>query len=200
MAAPHTATDLLAYNFNLEIFSFLHGQQGMDRPLVGQSFLHELAREGDVLTAEIILEKTGNPDCQDDEGRRPLHEAAAAGKLDMVRTLLAYGAIMDAPIAPFGHTALMLAVQRGEFAVTKYLIERGANLSVCEHLSGQSLLHIAAARGDIRMTGLLIASGCNVFAEDKRGQTARDHAAKHGHQDLSDILSKVMQHHARFCV
>ncbi len=202
MTAPSIQTDLLAYNFNLGTSRFAqHALHPSDEEkgffsAVGQSFMHELAREGDVLSAEVILDKGGAVDAPDEEGRRPLHEAAYFGRLDMVKFLLSAGAIMDAPIHPFGYTALWFAVQQGHHGITRYLLERGAHLGVADALNGQGLLHLAAARGDMIMTGMLIAAGVDVLAEDRRGQTARDYAARHNHTDLERVLLKVMEHHA----
>jgi ankyrin repeat protein len=114
----------------------------------------------------------------------------------MVSFLIANGAVMDAPIHPFGYTALWFAVAQGHHGVARYLIERGARLSVTDALSGQGLLHLAAARGDMLMTGMLIAAGVDVLAEDRRGQTARDYAARNNNTELERVLLKVMQHHA----
>ncbi len=198
MTSPSIHTDLLAYNFNLGPTNFGSANTAAPFPQIGQSFMHELAREGDILSAEAILEKGGSIDLPDEEGRRPLHEAAFFGREDMVRFLLSEGAVMDAPIHPFGYTALWFVVQQGHHAIAKYLIERGARLTAADALSGQGLLHIAAARGDMKMAGLLIAAGIDVLAEDKRGQTARDFAAKQNHKQVEAVLLKVMEHHARF--
>src|SRR6185503_5466599 len=96
-------TDALAYNFNFDI-------NAPECPL-RHSFIHDLAREGDLLSAEVVFDVGGAIDQPNDEGRRPLHEAAFFGHLDMVRFLLEHGADINAPIHPFGHTALYLAVQ-----------------------------------------------------------------------------------------
>ncbi|MDE1151421.1 MAG: ankyrin repeat domain-containing protein [Micavibrio sp.] len=198
MTTPAIHTDLLAYNFNIGPTTFGQAQTASSFPQVGQSFMHELAREGDILSAEAILDKGGSVDLPDDEGRRPLHEAAFFGRDEMVRFLLASGAVLDAPIHPFGYTALWFAVQQGHIDIVRTLLERGARLTTVDVLNGQGLLHIAAARGDLKMAGLLIAAGIDVLAEDKRGQTARDSAARHNHHQLENVLVKVMEHHARF--
>lgn len=198
MTAPSHETEVIAYNFNVATSDFISRLKNAPAsPLVGQSFLHELAREGDVLSAEVIIAAGAETDLPDDEGRRPLHEAASSGRLDMVKLLLKHGALLDAPIAPFGYTALYLAVQQSRYETVRYLIERGALLNAKDALSGEGLLHIAAARGDMKMAGILIAAGADVFAEDRLGRTARDHAARKGHRELEAVLLKVMQHHAR---
>ncbi len=195
-------TDLLAYNFNLGTTNFtahIHRDTAdMPLPTVGKSFMHELAREGDILSAEVIMDKGGEIDAADDEGRRPLHEAAFFGKLEMVQFLVAMGAVKDAPVHPFGYTALWFAVTRGHFDVAKYLLEKGANVNVADALNGQTLLHITALRGDMKMAGLLIAAGIHTLTEDKQGRTARDAAARGNHKQLESTLLKVMEHHARF--
>lgn len=196
---PHVITEQLAYNFNLNTTSFI-SQIGNTTPFdfVRHSFMHELAREGDLLSAEVIFNAGGELDLPDDLGRRPLHEAAFYGHLEMAKFLIDNGALIDAPIHPFGHTALYLAVQQSRYDLVEYLIARGARLNVEDALLGTTLLHIAAAKNDIKMAGILIASGIDVFHADKKGQTARDIAARHGHKSLAQIFLKVMEHHARY--
>lgn len=182
---PTVMTELLAFNFNLDTATS-----------PSHSFIHDLAREGDVLSAEVIFDAGHNIDIANDEGRRPLHEAAFFGHLDMVSFLLSVGAQRDAAIPVFGHTALYLAVQQGHYDLIAYLIKKGAKLDVKDGLSGNGLLHIAAAKNDTKLTGMLIAAGINVFAENKKGMTARDIAALKGHKSLEKTLLTVMQHHA----
>ena len=201
MTAPSASVDLFAHNFNLSTLDFLSAfRPPPSRSLIGQSFMHELAREGDVLSAEVIMTAGGEIDLQDDEGRRPLHEAAFFGHLPMVRFLVENGALCDAPVHPFGFTALYYAVQQSRYDVIVWLLERGARINVEDRLTGHGLLHIAAQKGDMRLAGILISSGIDVFHEDKKGLTARDHAVRSGHRQLEAILLKVMEHHGRFCV
>lgn len=201
MTASSFETDVLAYNFNIDITNFLTQiKDGGASASCGKSFLHELAREGDTLSAEVLIQAGANPDMADDEGRRPLHEAAFFGHLDMVVMLLRQGALLDAPIHPFGYTALFLAVQQGRYDVVKLFIQQGARLAVEDRLSGQGLLHIAAMNNDMKMAGILIAAGINVFHEDRKGQTARDYARKYEFFDLEKVLLRVMADHARYGV
>jgi ankyrin repeat protein len=202
MTPPSVQTDLMAYNFNLGTTNFtanIHRDDAQKTfPAVGKSFMHELAREGDVLSAELIMEKGGEIDAPDDEGRRPLHEAAFFNRIEMVKFLVASGAVKDAPVHPFGYTALWFAVAQGHHDVARYLLDKGANVSVSDSLSGQTLLHVAAQRGDMKMTGMLVAAGVYTLAEDRRGMTARDYAARSNNTALESVLLKVMEHHARF--
>lgn len=197
MTSTSITADLIAYNFNLETSDFFSRLRRPPPFVAGESFMHELAREGDVLSAEALMSAGSEIDLPDDEGRRPLHEAAFFGRLAMVKFLTKHGALLDAPIHPFGYTALFFAAEEGHADVVRYLLSRGARLSVRDGISGAGLLHVAAVRGDMQMAGILIAAGIDVFQEDMKGQTARDHAARAGHRCLEAVLLKVMQHHAR---
>lgn len=184
---PTVMTELLAHNFNIDTdLSRRH------------SIMHDLAREGDLLSAEVMFEAGCDIDLPNDEGRRPIHEAAFFGHIDMVRFLSQNGADINAPVHPFGHTPLYLAVQQSRYDVVEYLIRTGAKLTARDALLGTGLLHIAAGKNDMKMAGLLIAAGANVFHENKKGQTARDIAARGNHRELERILLKVMEHHAKY--
>lgn len=184
----YVMTELLAHNFNLDTLDL--GTR--------HSFMHDLAREGDLLSAEVIFEAGSDIDSPNDEGRRPLHEAAFFGHIDMVSFLLANGADIHAPVQPFGYTALYLAAQQSHYDIVAYLIKKGAKLNVKDTLLGTGLLHIAAAKNDLRLAGILIAAGIDVFHENKKGQTARDIAGSKGHHDIERTLMKVMEHHAKY--
>lgn len=181
-------TESPAYNFNVDV---------ADAPL-RHSFMHDLAREGDLLSAEIVFDIGGAIDEPNDEGRRPLHEAAFFGHLGMVRFFLECGADINAPIHPFGHTALYLAVQQSHYHIVSCLIKSGACLDIVDTLMGTGLLHIAAAKNDMRMAGILVAAGIDVFLENAKGHTARDTAARGGHFELEKVFLKVMEHRMRF--
>lgn len=199
MAAPSQTIDLIAYNFNIETSDFLTTLQKAARPsLMGESYMHTLAREGDVLTVELMLQTGTAFDQPDAQGMRPLHEAARYGHKDVLAILLDHGARCDAPTDPLGTSALMLAVENAHYDVVQMMLRRGADLKARDRLSGRGLLHIAAANGDMKMLGLLISAGCGVFSEDKQGMTARDYAARNRHAETEKALVKIMAHHARF--
>lgn len=199
MAAPTHTIDLIAYNFNIESTDFFSTLQKAARPsLVGESYLHTLAREGDSLTIDLLLQDGADVDSADAQGNRPLHEAARCGHLDVVQVLLANGAKIDAKTDPLGVSALMLAIEHGHQDIVRLLISRGASLAARNRLNGQGVLHLAAQRGDMTVVGLLIRAGAGVFMEDRQGQTARDYAARNRHRETEQALIKVMSHQARY--
>lgn len=186
----YVMTELLTHNFNFDTADL--GTR--------HSIMHDLAREGDLLSAEVLFDAGHEVDSPNDEGRRPIHEAAFFGHADMVRFLLANGANINAEVKPFGHTPLYLAAQQSRYEVMEELIRKGARLSCRDALLGTGLLHIAAAKNDLKLAGLLISAGVNVFHENKKGQTARDIAASKNFREMERTLLKVMEHHAKYAV
>jgi serine/threonine-protein phosphatase 6 regulatory ankyrin repeat subunit B len=199
MTAPSQTIDLIAYNFNIESSDFFTTLQRAAQPsLIGESYLHTLAREGDALTMELLLADGAAADHADAQGNRPLHEAARCGHLEVVALLLDHGARADAAADPFGVSPLMLAVENGHLEVARYLLRRGAQVGARNRLNGQGVLHLAAAQGNLCMIGALISAGAGVFMEDRHGQTPRDHAARNRHRAAEKALIKVMTHQARY--
>ena len=62
-------------------------------------------------------------------GWTPLHYACARGHLEVAQYLLANGAIVDA-LSPGNTTPLMMAVQSGNEALVKLLLDKGADLQL----------------------------------------------------------------------
>ncbi|MBU3628279.1 ankyrin repeat domain-containing protein [Polynucleobacter sp. AP-Reno-20A-A9] len=74
-------------------------------------------------------------------GWTPLHYACAKGRLEIAQYLIANGAIVDA-LSPGNTTPLMMAVQSGNEALVKLLLDKGADLQV-RNSQGFSAIDIA---------------------------------------------------------
>jgi ankyrin repeat protein len=93
-------------------------------------------------------------------GGTPLKNAAATGRMEIVRLLLERGADPNLPeeqIAPKGH-ALYAAVYNGHYEIAKLLLERGAYPSPPVESSADAL-SMALGRNDARMVELLCSYG-----------------------------------------
>lgn len=109
-------------------------------------------------------------------GKRPLHNAAEFGYLEVAKFLIAEGAQVNAtvPVQPspsHGQTALLLAVNSGHLAMVELLLEHGAdpNLADSKHYTP---LHIAAGKGFRQITERLLAEELEIdrFANSFRQQ------------------------------
>lgn len=74
-----------------------------------------------------------------------------------------------------GETALIQAVQSGDFPTTRKLIAKGANVNSADN-DGNTALQVAAGRGDEKATRLLLEAGADVGA---RRKGPIDYAALH---------------------
>ena len=99
--------------------------------------------------------------------------AAAHGSLDMLRFLVAHGAVAQP-------SALKQAVCRGHLAAVEFLLSSGADLRVAlSHLSG------ASAGGHLPVVRFLVEAGADLREHGEESLTA---AARHGRVDVVGFL------------
>jgi ankyrin repeat protein len=155
-------------------------------------------------------------DAEDPDGRRPLHVAAATGKLVVAEMLLKHGADIEAPDAR-GHSALYVALLEGRTQIAQMLIDRGADFrpdqllrevteggisdrDVVDFLvrrgadinhrgrDGNTPLIIAIERDDRLMTKLLVSRGADVNRPDAAGRRPLTVATGVGNQAIIRLL------------
>lgn len=68
-------------------------------------------------------------------------------------------------------TLLMFATIEKNLEVTKYLINKGANVNIKDK-SGFTALHFAVFEDNLSIVQLLVDSGCNIDSLDDQGNTA----------------------------
>lgn len=108
----------------------------------------------------------------EDDDRNPLHRAASAGQINLVRQLLettnAYP--IDLPDS-LGWTPLIIAASAGHREVVAYLVERGANVQAVT-ANSQSALHFACGKGHLEVVKLLVeGAGAPLNTRDRFGYT-----------------------------
>lgn len=101
----------------------------------GQAFGRTLLHQGVIMNSEdivsVLLAHVADVKAQDNDGRTPLHVAAALGYARVGRLLLMHGAAATVSMADgHGLTAMHLAVQNGHASMVEALVECGADINL----------------------------------------------------------------------
>ena len=124
------------------------------------------------LLKQLVRDYKADPDCTAADKATPLHLAARNGNTECVRSLLGFGALIDA-VDQMGWTPLHYACHRGHVGVSSLLIEKGSNLKLCT-AEGYTPLHVSCYRGNVGLMEELLKKKANVLAKDKSGRTPMD--------------------------
>ncbi len=123
-----------------------------------------------------------------------LFEAAGAGKLKRVRSLINQGAEINYRFesGPFaGMTPLHIAAAEGHSEITRLLIENEAKVNVSTD-TGVRPLHLAAHYGNIKVVRIFLKNGAELEATVKKGQlagaTPLDLARRGEYQGVVEVL------------
>ena len=123
--------------------------------------LHWAARYGFSALARVLLQNGALPNCEDDEGKTPLHYAAeGSGQPGAAAQLLCRGGHVDAVCAALD-TPLHLAAMMGNTAVAAVLLMRGADPKRSCSDSFRPL-HVAAFHGHGAVFALLCMYGGSI--------------------------------------
>jgi ankyrin repeat protein len=140
------------------------------------------------------LPADASPNDRNDRGYTPLHDAVIRGELERLRSLLAAGADVNAPIrsnepysSEWGATPLHLAARDGRAEIVDLLLEAGARVDAQDD-RGATALHWSA--GQPGVAAALIERGANANAADRAGRTPLHWAANLGAAESIDALIK----------
>jgi ankyrin repeat protein len=115
-----------------------------------------------------------------------LIEAAAAGDLASVRSLIGEGVDVDTPRAD-GVTALIWAAHRDDVAMTILLLRAGADVNAADD-HGVTALERASENASLSMAALLLGAGADPNAAQASGLTPLMTASRTGNVELVDAL------------
>lgn len=124
---------------------------------------------------------------KDDAGVPMLNIACRNDNFDFVKMFLELGADIDAVSDDRGYTAVMDAVWRGNEKITKFLIEKGADLNTISK-EGQSNLVLAVGAGRENIVKLLAENGSDCDVKDMMGMSAYNYAVLFKKTRIVDIL------------
>jgi ankyrin repeat protein/L-ascorbate metabolism protein UlaG (beta-lactamase superfamily) len=150
--------------------------------------LHMAAWKGNTDVMRLLLDKGADLGAREKDNETPLFYAAVSKNLDAVKLLVSKGAKVDDRESNAGNTTLSLAIERtGDFEVSRYLIEHGAD-PLFKQERGVTLLHEACWRGKKDLIDLLINKGVPVDARTEDGVTPLQLACRAGNLEAVDAL------------
>lgn len=194
-----TALMLAAQNGKLEIVNAL-----LDRPdtkrdrkdLDGNTALSLATIAGQSDIVETLLEQKGVCiDSQNSLGSTALILAATttsgrkeiAGKMLIATLLLEQGADTSIKDCEGGGTAILRAVDAGNVAMVKLLLDYDADIETRDDLN-RGLLHSAAIDGHEEIVRLLLEKRLDVNAQDRNRKTPLHDASRNGDYSIAELL------------
>ena len=162
----------------------------------------ELIASGFALTERTFLEAVGHgneraargflllgysPDIRDESGLPALFLAVRSGNPNLVRLLVDYGAHVDEQSGDRGTSPLMEAAGTGQVAITRQLLEAGADPDMVSTY-GQSAAILAASEGHADTLKLLLEWNARTDLVDHLGMTALKYAKLFHHDDAARAL------------
>jgi ankyrin repeat protein len=130
----------------------------------GTTALHWAVRLDDLDLADVLVRAGANVSAANREGVRPLQLAAMNGNAAMLDKLIKAGADPNAPLTPFGDTALMMAARTGKTDALAVLLESGARVNEKETWGGTTALMWAASEQHPEAVKLLLDRGADANA------------------------------------
>jgi len=160
-ASPDLALHVAIEFEHLSIAKYLVRELGLDPhvkdPEFGDTLLHHAADTGNLRIVKFVVEELGvSLNVRNNEGFTPLHTAAFAGHLNVVRYLVSAGANVNARDKN-GNTPLHLAAMWGNGGVVSYLVRNGANVTL-RNREGKTPCDMALSLGVQLLMGL-----CDTF-------------------------------------
>lgn len=147
--------------------------------------LLEAASNGDLKTIITLVKRGGDCSGHDYDKRTPLHLAAAAGHLPMLRYLIAQKSVLVNCIDRFGRSPLQEAAKNGFDTCVTFLKKKGA--TVMDQRCGFTLC-TSAAKSDIPKLKEMLMRGVDLSTADYDGRTALHLAAAEGKRGAVEWL------------
>ena len=143
--------------------------------------------DDDVGGVQLLLKHKARVDARDARGRSALHEAAFAGHVEILATLLEARADAGARDGE-GRTPLLDAARGGRLAAFEALVERSDAMARDEDGRNAVMLACLAETPSLALLRRLLELGVDAQGVDREGRRAIDHAAAAGRWALVSAL------------
>ena len=140
---------------------------------------------GDAARVGSLLASRADPNERDDHGWSPVIMAAKEGHVEVLRTLIASGSMVNPP--DISHTAIRGAAIAGHAACIGMLIEAQAAVNQVS-AGGRTALMGAAMNGHATALALLLEHGAEAGAVNDFGETAMELGRAKGHEQVIAAL------------
>jgi ankyrin repeat protein len=148
-----------------------------------EEFFHAVSIDAAHIVQSLL--KSGiDPNVRDDQGQVALFLALRAEATKVTAVLLAHPGVEVDAVNGNGETPVMMAALRGDLAVVRTLLDRGAALN----RDGWSPLHYAASGSSTQLVAWLLDRGAAIDAGSPNGTTPLMMAAGYGAIDSADLL------------
>ena len=153
--------------------------------------IHTAAANGDLDQVKSLLAGDATLVSAEDQNATrdlPLHSAAGAGHIEVVRYLVEAGAEVDAGDSD-GSTPLHVAALRGHLICVEYLVEKGADVAYQDR-NGAWSLSFAVAGGNEEVTARLIEFGAPLDLHIETGLTLLQYTAMRGQAEgMAELIA-----------
>ncbi len=160
-------------------------------PFTPDCFSFHIAKNN-VEQCELFYEAGMDVNERDSAGTPMLCVASRSGRKEMIQWLVDKGADINAISQDRGYSALMDAVWKSNYDITKILVDLGADVNIVAQ-DGQSLLVLATGTNNSRICELLAMKGANPLIKDKMGMSALDYARLFKKENLVHIYEECIR-------
>ena len=157
-------------------------------PFTSDCFAEYLAKD-DTEKCQMFYDAGMQVNARTSDGVPLLCIATRNDCIDKVKWLVQKGADINEISADRGYSAVMDAVWRKNYEITKYLVDQGADLSFISS-DGQPILVLAVGNGNVKIVELLLASGADPDIQDSMGMSARSYANLFKKPGMVELLEK----------
>jgi len=119
----------------------------------------------------------------------PIHDAARAGDLDKVKTLVKeHPELISSKDEKYGQTPLHIAAFNDRKDVAEFLLANKADVNAKSN-NGSTPLHLAAGKGNKDIVELLLANNADVNAVDNEGWSPVHSAVVYNQKEIQELLA-----------